>query len=208
MSSTGTGGGAHASIRVDFGFGPDPAENVGMANRGPEYDAVQFRERSPASSDRAESRQSAQLGPPTDAEFAGLLADLGAQPPAESATDFDLKDVTIAALREVLEGLRPLGEQLAQSEQRHIELKATIEAAVDTARSACHAEHELEVERLKKSVEQLRGWLKKAHEKTAERQQVATERWREIQKLRGERTRLERELEKQSRAKKSSSSTS
>ncbi len=136
----------------------------------------------------------------TNSEFAGWLAELGSQTPSESGTEFDLKDITIAALREMLEGLRPIGEQLADSEQRRIELEAQLEAAVCATHIERRTELELEVVELKRSLVRAQTSLKRMRARSADRQRLATQRWREIQKLRSERTRLANELRKHGRS--------
>ncbi len=136
----------------------------------------------------------------TDSEFAGWMSELGAQRPSDVSSELDLKDMTIAALREMLEGLRPLGEQLADSEQRRLELEVRLEAAVCATHIERTSELEVEVSRLKRALVQAQANLKKVRARSAERQRVATQRWREIQKLRSERTRLASELRKLGRS--------
>ena len=133
-------------------------------------------------------------------EFASWLSELGSQIPAENGGALDLKDITIAALREMLDGLRPLGEQLADSEKRRMELEAELEAAVCATHIEKRAELEDEVVQLKRALVQAQTGLKKARTRAAERQRVATQRWRELQKLRSERTRLINELRKHGRS--------
>jgi chromosome segregation ATPase len=152
----------------------------------------------PVSKESSESPRSAINA--SESEFAGWMSELGAQRPADEATELDLRDVTIAALREMLEGLRPLGEQLADSEQRRLELEARLEAAVCATHIERTNELEIELTRLKRALVQAQTNLKKVRARSAERQRVATQRWREIQKLRSERTRLANELRRLGRA--------
>lgn len=139
---------------------------------------------------------------PSNSEFAGLLSELGAQTPTDVASGLDLKDITIAALRGMLEGLRPLGEQLADSEQRRVQLEAQLEAAVCVTHIERRNELEVELVKLKRTLVQAQTNLKKVRARSAERQRVSTQRWREIQKLRSERTRLVNELRKHGRSSK------
>jgi chromosome segregation ATPase len=152
-----------------------------------------------APSDAVEPPQIDERIESTNSEFAGLLSELGSETPTENGTELDLKDVTIAALREMLEGLRPIGEQLADSEQRRTELEAKLEAAVCATHIERRTELELDVVQLKRSLVQAQTSLKKVRARSADRQRLATQRWREIQKLRSERTKLANELRKHGR---------
>lgn len=165
-----------------------------MLDRSPEHDLTPPRESPVLSQDSSTPQRAATSDEATDAEFAGFLSDLGSK--AESGSAIDLKDVTIAALREVLEGLRPLGDQLAESERQRVDLEAQLEAAVCATHIERCAELEAEVVRLKKAFVQTSLRLEKSRAKTAERQRIAAQRWREIQKLRSECTQLQRELRK------------
>lgn len=173
-----------------------------MSDHGPEDEFAQTPEGRLGTSDPTKPARPTPLSDSSDAEFAGLLLDLGAEQPVEPGVGLDLKDVTIAALREMLEGLRSIGEQLADSERRRMGLEAQLEVAVCATHTEHRAELEIELVQLKRSLVQARASLKKARAKTTERHRVATERWREIQKLRSERARLEHELRAKGRPKK------
>lgn len=145
----------------------------------------------------------AEASAPEHAEYEDLLRAIGGGPDeAAGPAASDLRDATIAELRRVFEELRPLGEQLAESERARL-------AAEEEARRLAAA-----MESIGADVEGLRGELAKQtalrarleeraaalRAKRDERHRVAADRWREIRRLRGECKRLERELEAQRRS--------
>lgn len=145
------------------------------------------------------------------AEFADLLSDLGAVPVeapanAETAPDaFDLKDVTILELQKALALLQPLGERLAESEKRRLELEAALaeaeRASVATSERSRESVRALgeelrgEIAGLRKHLARAQAQLASTRARLDERKRVAAERWSEIRALRAERTRLRRELD-------------
>lgn len=183
---------------TSFGSSRSCAENEDMLDRFPEQDSSPSRTPLVPSPDSAATPPEPVRTDTAEAEFAGFLSDLGARNDGEPAAPLDLKDVTIAALREILEGLRPIGDQLAESERRRADLEAQLEAAVCATHIERCAELEAELVKLRKTVVQAQTRLEKSRAKTAERQRVAAQRWREIQKLRSECTQLQRELRKKS----------
>lgn len=172
-----------------------------MFDRSPGQDSSPSRTTRTLSPEPVGRPQESALTDDAEAEFAGFLSDLGARNDGDPAAPLDLKDVTIAALREVLEGLRPLGDQLAESERRRADLEAQLEAAVCATHIERCAELDAELVRLRKTVVQTQSRLEKTRAKAAERQRVAAQRWREIQKLRSECTQLQRQLHKQGESK-------
>lgn len=150
-------------------------------------------------------------------EFGDLLAELAAvQGPADPATALALKDATIAALRGNLEQLRPMGEEFAAATIWRTSAEAVLaslaglcaelQARADAPREAAGeregvvqrvVELELELGQHATAARRLEERLEAMRAKYEERRKVAAERWREIQSLRSERRRLERELEQE-----------
>lgn len=130
------------------------------------------------------------------AEFENLLADLGAQTPPQDTAQLDLKDVTIAELRTMLEALRPLGDRLAEVERQRLEAQARIEALELAHDAGAIARLANEVQRLKRALAVADRAAARTQKKLAERQRIAGERWRELRSLRAERSRLYRELDR------------
>lgn len=150
--------------------------------------------------------------PKPAAEFDDLLESLDAVLPAtDDSRIFSLKDETIAELQRMLETLRPVGEKLAETEQRRLAAVARIaelEGEWEAARKTGY-EFRIETARLRVEIEKqdrkladketalnrANERLAKAREKYEERKRVAAERWKEIRKLRASKRALERELE-------------
>ena len=148
-------------------------------------------------------------------EFSSFLNDLGAEPvepDLESA--ILLKDLTITNLTDRLMDLRGLGDELAEAEKRRLagsarilELEAELEGPVselDTVKAenerlrAALAAMEAKLQKSQDANQRTHERLAKSRKKFEDRNKVAADRWREIQKLKREHreeiARLEGEL--------------
>jgi len=171
----------------------------GRAPRGEAAEAGEgdgaARERAPAPRFR-ESEPEPPLG-----EFDVFLADMGATPVAPEVSKLAVRDATIAELRESLEKLRPLGDQLAATERARLTLSAELdEARAEVAR--LEEEHRAQIDVLETElgkVERARGRLEervtKLRAKFTRRDRVASERWHQIRELKKERRELRERLE-------------
>ncbi len=137
-------------------------------------------------------------------EFQELLAELGAEnQEPDYATELARKDGTIAELQAMLNGLRGLGDLLAESEKRRLATEARVaaleselvQAREDLARLPDFDERQLrELEKREAVLAKERERHAATREKLSERKRVAAERWRELQQLRSEVRRLELSL--------------
>ena len=126
--------------------------------------------------------------PPSSDEFSELLDAIGAidsdhGPDAQLA----LRDATIAELRNMLQNLRGIGDQLAWTEQERLRLVARVaelEQAFAFESDVRIARLEKEIARRKELVARERKRHSATRAKLAERERVAAERWREILELR------------------------
>lgn len=137
-------------------------------------------------------------------EFRDLQAEIGAV--LEETPESDLRDATIAELRDNLERLKPLGVLLAEAERRRLATEEQL-ARLMLAHEALQREHDEEREagppdaRLARELERQSAARQRAEErldetraKLDEKRLVASERWKEIRALRARAKEAEREL--------------
>lgn len=141
-------------------------------------------------------------------EFEDLQSALGAEPTAGSLEDaLHLRDVALAGLAENLAHLRPLGDQLAESEKARLAAQARVEAleaeretflellASRAVTTAIVDDLEAELKEERRARKRVEAQLVRTRQKLEERHRKATERWREIVDLKGERRRLREALQ-------------
>ena len=155
--------------------------------------------------------------PQVDAEFADMLADLGAEPSepaaplpgqASEAADpaasedpsGDLRDLELAELRSMLAKLQPLGDELARVEQERLsglEREGELVAELERAREELRVERR-ERRALERRLRQREGVLareRKRHAQTREkyeqRRAQAIERWHQLREARNRLRELE-----------------
>jgi len=144
-------------------------------------------------------------------EFQQLLLELGAEnQPPDYAVELAKRDGTIAELQTMLNGLRGLGDMLAETEnlrlaaeKRSQELEAELARTTEELTQAWQElaglpgpdeRHQRELARREAVLANERERHAATREKLAERKRVAAERWRENQQLRSEVRRLEQAL--------------
>lgn len=149
-------------------------------------------------------RAGAAAEPGDDGGFEALLAEVGGTPPAAeepSEAQLRIARATIEELREKLQQLQPLGDLLAEAEQARLDLLDELEGLredVPAPRTDSELEKELQrarraIEKRDRRVERLTERLERLRARHAERDRVATERWRELVALRRENRELARD---------------
>lgn len=136
-------------------------------------------------------------------EFSSFLDDLGAEPAEpDLESTILLKDLTITNLTARLMDLRGLGDELAEAERRRLagserilELEARLEEPLDEVSSLRAENEELRaaLAAVEAKLQKSRDVNQRTHERLArsrkkfeERNKVAADRWRELQRLKRE----------------------
>lgn len=139
-------------------------------------------------------------------DFGDFMADLGATPVSADESVLAIRDATIEELRRNLQALRPLGDQLAETEKARLALESQLaEQRVEEAHSveAHHAELTKLAARCRRAEagrEKVEERLRKLRAKFDRRDEVATERWHKIRAMQQELKALRAEVKGLTRA--------